>query len=174
MKLPFFAARKCRIAALPLAAALAALALAAHAAEDGTAVDAAAGTDEIQRFCTNIADEARDRRYALQTEQLEKLKQEVDARVVALEKKRAEYEDWLARRDAFLAKAQDQLVSIYSNMRPDAAAERLANVRVELAAAILMKLEPRTAGVILNEMESKAAATLTGIIASAARPKDPT
>lgn len=132
-----------------------------------------AGSTEVERFCTNIADAARDRRYALQAQQLEELKNEVNARMAALEEKRREYEGWLARREAFLAKAEDNLVQIYSSMRPDAAAERLAEVRVDLAAAILMKLEPRTAGIILNEMNSKAAATITGIMASAGRPEDP-
>jgi flagellar motility protein MotE (MotC chaperone) len=37
-----------------------------------------------------------------------------------------------------------------------------------------MKLQARQAGVILNEMDSKAAATLTSIMASAARRQDPT
>ncbi|WP_367718168.1 MotE family protein [Nitratireductor sp. GISD-1A_MAKvit] len=129
--------------------------------------------DEVERFCANIADAARDRRYALQAMELEKLKTEVDERVAALEQKRADYEAWLKRRNIFLAQAESGIVEIYSSMRPDAAAERLAEVRVELAAAILMKLEPRTAGIILNEMNSKSAATLTTIIASAARPEDP-
>lgn len=128
---------------------------------------------EVERFCANIADAARDRRYALQAMELEKLKGEVDERIAALEKKRSDYEGWLQRRNIFLAQAEAGIVEIYSSMRPDAAAERLAEVRVELAAAILMKLEPRTAGIILNEMNSKSAATLTTIIASAARPEDP-
>lgn len=130
--------------------------------------------DEVERFCANIADAARDRRYALQAMELEKLKGEVDERIAALEQKRADYEGWLQRRNIFLAQAEAGIVEIYASMRPDAAAERLAEVRVELAAAILMKLEPRTAGIILNEMNSKSAATLTTIIASAARPEDPT
>ena len=98
----------------------------------------------------------------------------MDERIAALEQKRADYEGWLQRRNIFLAQAEAGIVEIYASMRPDAAAERLAEVRVELAAAILMKLEPRTAGIILNEMNSKSAATLTTIIASAARPEDPT
>lgn len=128
---------------------------------------------EIQRFCSNIADAARDRRYALQAERLDKLKSEVDERIAALEEKRAEYEEWLKRREDFLAKAQDNVVAIYSNMNPDAAAEKLAALNVELAAAIVMKLDPRKAGVILNEMNNKVAAALTGVMASAARRKDP-
>lgn len=130
--------------------------------------------DDIRRFCSNIADAARDRRYALQKSELETLQKDIDQRIAALEEKRAEYEEWLARRNDFLARAEENLVDIYSRMRPDAAAERLAEVKPELAAGILMKLQSRQAGVILNEMDSKIAAVLTGIMASAARRQDPT
>lgn len=129
---------------------------------------------EIERFCSNIADAARDRRYALQAEELEALQQEVDKRLKLLEEKRAEYEAWLKRREDFLAKANDGVVKIYAGMRPDAAAERLAEMDKALAAGILMKIEPRKAGVILNEMERKAAALLTSIMAAASRRTDPT
>jgi flagellar motility protein MotE (MotC chaperone) len=128
---------------------------------------------DVERFCSNIADAARDRRYALQAAELKQLQDEVDKRIKALEDKRSEYESWLKRREVFLARAQEGVVKIYADMKPDAAAERLAAVNAELAAAILMKLEPRKAGVILNEMDTKAAATLTGIMASAARRVDP-
>lgn len=128
---------------------------------------------EIQRFCSNIADAARDRRYALQAEELKQLQAGIDERMKALDAKKAEYEEWLKRREVFLARAEDGVVKIYAGMKPDAAAERLAMVNAELAAAILMKLDSRKAGVILNEMDQKAAATLTGIMASAARRVDP-
>ncbi|TGP55455.1 hypothetical protein EN802_08775 [bacterium M00.F.Ca.ET.159.01.1.1] len=128
---------------------------------------------EVQRFCSNIADAARDRRYALQAAELKQLQAGIDERMKALEAKKAEYEEWLKRREVFLARAEDGVVKIYAGMKPDAAAERLAMVNAELAAAILMKLDSRKAGVILNEMDQKAAATLTGIMASAARRVDP-
>jgi flagellar motility protein MotE (MotC chaperone) len=130
--------------------------------------------DDVMRFCSNIADAARDRRYSLQKLELETLQSDINDRIAALEEKRAEYEEWLQRRNDFLQKAEGNLVEIYSRMRPDAAAERLAEVNSELAAGILMKLQSRQAGVILNEMNSKAAAVLTGIMASAARKQDPT
>ena len=152
----------------------------AQLAREATPVQAAALTgakapdeSEIQRFCSNIADAARDRRYALQAEELKQLQTGIDERMKALEAKRAEYEEWLKRREVFLARAEDGVVKIYAGMKPDAAAERLAMVNAELAAAILMKLDSRKAGVILNEMDQKAAATLTGIMASAARRVDP-
>ena len=129
---------------------------------------------EVERFCSNIADAARDRRYVLQTEELQALQQEVDKRIKLLEEKRADYEAWLKRREDFLAKAEDGVVKIYSGMRPDAAAERLAEMDPKLAAGILMKLEARKAGVILNEMERKKAAMLTSVMAAASRRNDPT
>ncbi len=128
---------------------------------------------EVERFCSNIADAARDRRYALQAEELKKLQADVDQRIAALEEKRNEYETWLTRRELFLARAEENLVQIYSRMKPDAAAERLAELNVELASAILMKLDARKASVILNEMESKSAAELTRVMASASRREDP-
>jgi len=139
-----------------------------------TLPSASAPQSEVQRFCSNIADAARDRRYQLQAAELAALQADVDKRIEALEAKRRDYEDWLKRRNDFLAQAQDDVVEIYSKMRPDAAAERMAELDPELAAGILMKLDARKAGVILNEMERKAAAMLTGVMASAARKEDPT
>lgn len=145
----------------------------AQAENAAPAPEAAQLTDEVKRFCSNIADAAKDQRYALQVRELQALQADIDARMAALEAKRAEYEDWLKRREEFLARAEGGVVKIYSSMRPDAAAERLSEVNINLAAAILMKLDARKAGVILNEMDKKAAATLTGIMASAARKVDP-
>ena len=143
--------------------------VAAASSPDGQSAE----QSDVERFCSNIADAARDRRYALQAAELKQLQDEVDARIKALEAKRAEYETWLKRREVFLARAGEGVVNIYADMKPDAAAERLAAVKPDLAAAILMKLEARKAGVILNEMDTKAAATLTGVMASAARRADP-
>lgn len=157
----------------PEAPAPQALERAATPEPEPATVAAAANESDVERFCSNIADAARDRRYTLQAAELKQLQDEVDKRIKALEEKRSEYESWLKRREIFLARAEDGVVKIYADMKPDAAAERLAVVNADLAAAILMKLEPRKAGVILNEMDTKAAATLTGIMASAARRVDP-
>lgn len=147
---------------------------AAPVSKEVTGATTPAGDEsEIQRFCTNIADAARDRRYSLQAAELKQLQADVDKRIEALEQKRSEYETWLKRREVFLARAEDGVVEIYGDMKPDAAAERLAIVNVDLAAAILMKLDSRKAGVILNEMDTKAAAALTSVMASAARRVDP-
>lgn len=164
---------KAKAAAMTGYAVLAACLLAATPVLPQTAENEASTGGEIQRFCTNIADAARDRRYALQAKELEALQAEIDQRIRALEVKRAEYEAWLKKRDSFVALAEKNVVEIYASMRPDAAAERMEQLRGELAAAILMKLDARKAGIILNEMEAKSAAMLTGIMAAAARNEDP-
>ena len=153
----------------------AALSASQPAATETVALPDAAGktATEVERFCTGIADAARDRRYSLQAMELKKLQEDVDARIKLLDAKRAEYESWMKRREEFLAQAEDGVVKIYASMKPDAAAERLAALNARLAAGILMKLDSRKAGVILNEMDSEAAATLTGIMAAAARREDP-
>jgi flagellar motility protein MotE (MotC chaperone) len=156
-----------------IAAAILLLAASAPAATETIPLSGTQSPSEIEKFCTGIADAARDRRYSLQAMELKKLKDDIDERIKRLEEKRAEYESWMKRRETFLAKAEDNVVKIYAAMKPDAAAERLAELNVRLAAGILMKLDSRKAGVILNEMNSKAAATLTGIMASAARREDP-
>lgn len=111
-------------------------------------------------YCASIADAAADARFAWQKEQLATLERQVEERIAALEAKRAEYETWLARRDAFLAKADEGVVAIYTKMRADAAALQLANMPDEGAAAILTKLNARTASAILSEMEAARAAQL--------------
>lgn len=133
--------------------------------------------DEIRTFCGNIADAARDQRYLMQKMELEELQAGVDERIKRLDERSQKYRDWLKKREEFMRVAESQLVGIYKNMRPDAAAEQLEIVQPGVAAAILMKLSARLASSILNEMDSKKAAGLTGIIASAAAPalpEDPT
>ncbi|THK38036.1 flagellar protein [Ensifer sp. MPMI2T] len=147
------------------------LALPGAFAQDVTAPQAESGSaNEIQQFCTNIADAARDQRYLLQRKELENLQANVDERIATLEKRRAEYEDWLKRRNDFLKQAELGLVDIYKTMKPDAAAGKLEMVRPEIAAAIVMKLPPRQSSLILSEMSDDKAAVLTNIISSASDP----
>lgn len=127
-----------------------------------------------QQFCDNIKDVARERRYAIKTKELNELRDAVERRIAALEKKRSEFEVWMNRRDEFAAMADSTLIDIYSKMRPDAAAGRLEMINDMLAASILMKLSPRVAGVILNEMKAQKAADITRIIASGGKTKTKT
>lgn len=147
------------------------LAKAQPAAPDESANKPAEGS-EIERFCGNIADAARDRRYTIQAKELQDLQAEIDRRMKALDDKRAEYELWMKKREEFLARAQDNVVTIYAGMKPDAAAERLADVKPDLAAGILMKLDAPKASKILNEMDSEKAAALTSIMSAVVRRDD--
>ena len=132
--------------------------------------------DEIKQFCTNIADPARDQRYLLQKQELEKLRADIDARMAEMDKRKAEYQDWLKRRDDFLKQAEAGLTEIYKKMKPDAAALQLQDMKIEVASAVIMRLGPRQSSLILNEMDPKKAAAIASVIASASDPntsKDP-
>ncbi len=85
--------------------------------------------EEIKQFCTNIADPARDQRYLLQKQELEKLQADIDSRMAEMDKRKAEYQDWLKRRNDFLKQAEAGLTDIYKNMKPDAAALQLQEVQ---------------------------------------------
>ena len=159
------------------------LAILGHMMSTGGAVDQeetkvrmatpSAPTDDVHEFCSNIADDAKDLRYARKASELKALQDEVEARIELLEEKNREFEAWIERRNNFQRRAQDSLVEIYGKMRPDAAAARLELLGADLAAVILMKLSPRQAGVILNEMDAKKAALVTGIISAAGQRRDP-
>lgn len=131
--------------------------------KDSTAAD-------IEKFCTNIADSARDQRYLLQKQELEKLQADVDERIAVLEKRKAEYEQWLKVRNEFMAKADAGLIEIFKTMKADAAAPRLEQMRLELAAAIIMKLPARQSGLILSEMDPLKAGQISMIMSSASDP----
>ena len=122
---------------------------------------------EIQKYCTNIIDQARDQRYVLQKQDLEKLQKDVDDRIAIMEARKAEYEDWLKRRNDFMQQAEANLVNVYKTMKADAAAPQLEEVNPGLAAAIIMKLPPRQSGLILSEMNAKKAAIVAAIMSSA-------
>lgn len=118
-------------------------------------------------YCANIADAAADARFAIQKETLSNMEKEIESRLKILEAKRAEYEEWLRRRNEVLEKADETIVSIYSRMRADAAALQLSNMDEDIAAAVITKLNPRSASAILNEMEPARAALLANIITDA-------
>lgn len=145
-------------------------------AQEPATISAGSTQDEIRQFCTNIADAARDQRYLLQKQELDKLQSEIDGRITLLEERRAEYEDWLKQRNDFMRQAEAGLVDIYKTMKADAAAPQLQETPPILAAAIIMKLPAKQSGLIMAEMDPKKAGVIASIMASAADPltsKDP-
>lgn len=121
---------------------------------------------DAQNFCANIVDEARERRYAIQRQELDTLRAEIEEKIAVLEERRAAFEAWATKREQFAEAANEGLVAVYSNMRPDAAAQRMEEIPPELSAALLTKLKPRTSAAILNEMSTSDAALITQIMAA--------
>jgi flagellar motility protein MotE (MotC chaperone) len=118
-----------------------------------------------EQYCTNIATAAADARFAWQEKRLKDLDAELKARIAELATKQAEYKDWLNKRQDFLKRAEENLVGIYSHMRPDAAAAQLSAMDDANAAAVLAKLSPRAASAILNEIDPTRAARLANTLA---------
>jgi flagellar motility protein MotE (MotC chaperone) len=129
------------------------------------AADDTGPTANAAAYCKNIANQAADARYARQAESLATMTKALEDRIAALEAKRADYEKWVSRREEFLNRADESVVAIYSQMRPDAASQQIAVMEEDAAAAILAKLSPRIASAILNEMDPTAAARLTNAMA---------
>lgn len=138
---------------------------------DGTNQTVAAPVmSDAERYCAAIVDPARDARTLHQTEQLQALEAQIDARIDELEAKRAEYQEWLDKRQAFLDSTSPIVLDIYSTMRPDAAAAQLAGLDREAAAAILAKLKSRQASAILTEMPAPVAAEVAALIVERTHP----
>ena len=125
-----------------------------------------AADSEASRFCGAVAPSIAEARIAWQTRRLNELDAQVKQRLADLEKAEAAVQEWVAKRDAMLKAASDDLVAIYARMQPEKAATQIGAMDDQMAAAILSELKPSAAGAILNEMEveraSKLAASLSG------------
>lgn len=139
----------------------------------GASPEAGTSQQEVQQYCGTIVDAARDQRYLIQKTELEQLQTDVDARIKMLETRKAEYEDWLKRRNDFLNKAKAGLVDIYKTSKPDEVAPQFDEMDITIAAAIIMQLPARQSGLILAEMDAKKAAMVARIMSSAANPQIP-
>jgi flagellar motility protein MotE (MotC chaperone) len=133
------------------------------------AVPMPSNLSNTEQYCASLIDTARDARFARQKAAIEGLEKDLEERIAQLEAKRAEYEKWLTRREEFLRKADESVIAVISQMRPDAAAAQLTVMGDDPAAAILAKLNPRVASAIMNEMDSTRAARLTGVMVGIAK-----
>jgi flagellar motility protein MotE (MotC chaperone) len=125
------------------------------------------------QYCRAVLEPAREARYAHQTAELQALSRALDDRMAKVEGRIAELKEWVARREDFANRTSEQLITIYSGMRPEAASEQLAKIEESTAAAILSKLAPRVASQILNDMPAERAARLAMILMGASRKTDP-
>ena len=127
---------------IPLAAGFVMIAIPGAFAEDRPVITTTnASADEIREFCTNIADAARDQRYLLQKQELENLQKDVDERIKTLEARRAEYEDWLKRRNDFLKTAEGGLVVTAADITALKAQEEARRVNEEELRRAVVNLE---------------------------------
>lgn len=112
-------------------------------------------------YCQNIAEAAADARIQWQTWKMISLEARLRDRIVELQRKEKEFEDWVQRREVLLNEVEDQVVQIIGRMRPDAAAAQLSTTDEVAAAGVLLKLKARVASSILDEMDPARAAQLT-------------
>ena len=122
---------------------------------------------EASRFCANAGPSIAEARIAWERKQLGDLDAQVKQRLADLEKAEASVQEWVAKRDAMLKSASDDLVAIYAKMQPETAATQIAAMDDQMAAAILGKLKAGTAGAILNEMEAERASKLAVVLSGA-------
>ncbi len=133
---------------------VAALVVCPAVAQDGRAperekpkatVDKAADV-EASRFCANVAPSIAEARIAWQTRRLSELDAQVKQRLADLEKAEASVQEWVAKRDASLKAASDNLVAIYARMQPETAATQIAAMDDQMAAAILGQAQGERGG----------------------------
>ncbi len=117
-----------------------------------------------QKYCYNIADAAKDARYARQKARLQEMEQRLKKLLRRLEKKRAEYEDWVQRRERIRKRMSRAMIDVYAKMEPEAAAAQVAQMEYAVAVALLTGLGPAKASAILNEMDPKKAGRLVNVI----------
>jgi flagellar motility protein MotE (MotC chaperone) len=144
-------------------------------AQDGRAPDAQKSKTnadrgaelEASRYCANVAPSIAEARIAWQTKRLGELDAQVKQRIADLEKAEASVQEWVAKREALLNAATDDLVAIYAKMQPESAAMQISAMDDQMAAAILGKLKPGAAGAILDEMEAERASKLAAFLSGA-------
>lgn len=122
---------------------------------------------DASRFCASVAPSIAEARVAWQTKRLMELDAEVRQRIADLDKAETAARDWIARRDALMAAANDDVVAIFAKMQAEAAAQKLSAMDERMAAAILGKLKPNAASAILDEMETERASRLVGALSAA-------
>lgn len=120
-----------------------------------------------QKYCYQIADDARDARYARQKKQLQRMQQQLEELLRKLQEQRAEHQRWVKRREAITRRMTAAILDVYARMEPEAAAAQIAQMEYAVAIAILTGLKPQQASAILTEMSPKQAGRLVNVIVGA-------
>jgi flagellar motility protein MotE (MotC chaperone) len=122
---------------------------------------------KFEPYCKAVYDELRQKRANREAEEVKKVIAELEARTIVLEQRIETLKEWVAKRDAFKALAQDSIVRVYSRMPPESAASQMIAMPDDVAAAIVMKLDAKLSGAILAEMDAAKASRLMSLIAVA-------
>ena len=93
--------------------------------------------------------------------ELHKQKNEIEARIAKLKQIRADVANVLKDRVAVDEHKVDTLVSFYSSMKPQQAADIIGNLNEDLAVEVLGKMKKKNAAAIMNLLEPKKAEILS-------------
>lgn len=137
---------------------------------DATQADAqqVAKFEEIaKKYCASNSAALEQVRLNWQQAELEALEKRVKQSLELLDKKIEALQ--ILRKEAALdkARAEQKVVAIIAEMRPDAAAQQISSMEPATAVSVLAGLPPKAASLILNEMQPKQAAQLTQAMADA-------
>ena len=119
---------------------------------------------QARKFCQVLANGLKDQLLDAQKTRLLEIKDEIDKKMAALNFRLEEYKQVLKERDDQLKKIDDNIIAIYTKMRPETAASQLTLLDNKDAATILSKLNPKISSTILNEMDPNKAAQLTELL----------
>lgn len=134
----------------------------------GPASDGPSAEELVRRYCKVAAPTAERARLEKDRREVEAAALELDKRIEALKEATTQHKEWLAKRTAFQAQAQEALVRMYARMKPEAAAAQIGEMDIVAAAAVLSRMESKSAGAILAEIEPVRAGRISSIIAGAA------
>ncbi len=126
------------------------------------------GIKGVENFCGAVAASAASTRLSWQEERIKALQAQMVVKIAELEAKEADVRDWVRKREQLLARANENLIAIYSKMKPESASAQISAMDDDSAAAILLKMKPATASAVLGEMEATRAARLSDLLSGAA------
>ena len=105
--------------------------------------------------------EAREARLQRREEGLREHEQEIERKIQSLRKMREEITSLLKKKKKFDEKKVGNLVSLYSRMQPQAAAQVIRSMDEDLAVSILSRMKKLKAAEVLNRLDAKKSQRLT-------------
>lgn len=128
------------------------------------AVDTSAAL--AKSYCAALAPVVNEARAKAQAARLRELESALQKRVNELSARIEDLRSLLSAREEAQRKAEENVLAIYSKMKPESAATQLSAMDEHGAAAILAKLNPRASSLILSEITPEKAARLMSSMAA--------